>query len=141
MPNEWDLQLALVAIAEGDSGPGGMVDLVGHVNPVVEWGDASMNLRRPIIALTIDVDRHGTGTGSPLCGTIGLHVMVPAGAGGLESRILDRIEEVVRVPAFTARGLDLGLRGPGARRDLTALDEPGGGKRKMVEFGFTLTRA
>ena len=134
MHNEWDLQAATVTIVEADTGEGGMVALAGRPDPMVEWGDSGMG-RRPVVALFIDPELGG-GTGRPLVGEMRLSVRVGDGALGLESRLLDRLEEVLTPQAYAALGLDVDLTWRG-RPDLSSLEESGKRRDGIVEFRMT----
>lgn len=135
--DESALLAAVVAIAEQDTGAGGLVDLLGTQHPAVEWGDEGMN-RRPITAVEIDPDRYGRGTGRSLSGLIRLNAFVPRASAGLESTILNRWETILTAPALLAEGINGIIRWTG-RPDLTDLETSG--KRRALEGTFTITRS
>jgi len=135
--NEFDLQAAIVAIAEADTDPGGLVELhADNPHPVVEWGDEGANAR-PITALHLEVHRFGSGTGNAVIGRIQLSVFVDGGAQGLESRILDRWEEVLRTSALADQNINGRIRWTG-RPELSEWGRPG--RRRDLEGEFTIFR-
>jgi hypothetical protein len=143
--NEWDLQAAVVAIAEADTGAGGIVELhSGNAHPVKEWGDPGLGHMRPVTAIHIQSGRNGGGTGNTRTGVLRLIAFVGRGAQGLESRILDRYEGtpqalgIISTPALAARGLDCRLMEP-RRIDVSELTEEGG-KALAIEWSYTFTR-
>ncbi len=119
------LRIAIVAICEADTGPGGLVELHGNLaDPVREWGDTGLG-RRPITTLQVLPGRLYGGTGNAMTGSIRLVHWVGVAAGGLESDIADRLEQVLTVAALLEQGLDCLLHDYG-RNDVSELTEQGG---------------
>lgn len=145
MINEWDFQVAIVAICEADTGPGGVVELHGGIaHPVREWNDPAIAKLRPITTIRVQPGRNGEATGHTRTGTVTLSAWVGRGAQGLESRILDRYEGkpdapgILTTPALAAHGIDGRLMKP-RRVDVSDLTEEGG-KAAAIKWDYTFTR-
>ena len=137
MANEWTLWAAIVAIVKADTGPGGIVTLLGQAAPLKQWGDPGMSAR-PIIAGSL-------GERTPLSPTEG-HYRVPVtfdvfadpGSGDLPMRTLDRLEVVLTAVNLAAQGVDAApfVR---RRRSLPQMTTQGG-QREAVDIDFLMTR-
>ena len=139
MASEFDLWAALVAIAEADTGAGGLVTLCRKPNPLVVWGDSGMRKRPVITGLIVSAPRRsGTANGFRVRYQFDAHVERTDLAEGLASRILDRLEERVTQAALAAQGIDAAPTEK-LRRDLPSLEE--GGMRKAAEYEFLMTRS
>lgn len=148
MVNEHDVLQAVVAACEADTGPGGIVEMVGNSQPAVRWRHEGMK-RRPVIAVYVRAGRQGSGTGRTMVGILRLSIFVGPGVKGLESRIADRLEGdatadppqlgVVSTPALAAGGVDGFVANP-RRIPLDDLAEENG-RRLDLEFDLKYTRA
>jgi len=128
--NENDLWNACVALAEADTGGGGLVALSGKSNPLVQWGDSGMN-SRPIVAGQLSPVRPRSPTGTHLNVSARFSAFVDGDDAGLETDLLDRLEAILTQPAFDAQGLDVAVVSRG-RRDLAPLEQ--GSRRKDLEL-------
>jgi hypothetical protein len=134
--NETDLRKAIVAIAEADTGAGGVATLIAKTHPVVRWGDRAMR-DRPIVTVYFGTTTYRSPRRDPLTVPATFSAFVEAGANGLEDEVLDRLVAVLTAPAFKAQGLDVAPF-PRRRRDMAALEE--GGQRKDLDMDFWLNR-
>ncbi len=137
--NEYDLLLAILEIGRADTGAGGLVLLTGgKTNPIIRWRDRRREGNEPpIIACHVfSADRN---TGAPeklICG-VQFDSIAPEGSEGLESRLADRLDEVMGVTNFLGEGLDVDPR-EGQRRPLDDLEE--GRRRLNSDFTMTMKR-
>lgn len=143
--NEHDLRVALVAICEGDSEPGGMRELLPGAHPVRRWGDPALASLRPIVAVSVQPGRNGSGTGSTRNGLLRFTAFAQRGSQGLADRICDRLggaregdPGIITTPALLAFGVDCRLT-DARRTDVSALTEDEG-EALAIEWNYTFTR-
>jgi hypothetical protein len=136
---EYDLLLAIMEIARGDSGAGGLIPLTGGKTvPVIRWRDRIREGNEPpIVACQVFLATRNTGAPEKLICSVQFDAVVPEASDGLEAQLIDRVEEVLTPQAFLVEGLDVDPN-PGARRQLSPLEE--GRRRLGLDFQMTMKR-
>jgi len=142
MANAYDVLLAAMQIARGDTGAGGLAGvsgLTGKTVPLVRWedfADVEDASRAPPIA-TIEVISALPNSGAPPMFLVRAQVdaWVERNSEGLESQILDRLETILTSPAFSTEGLDVAPTAK-TRRYWTGLEN--GRRRASMDFEFLL---
>lgn len=139
MANGYDVLLAAMQIARGDTGAGGMTILTGKTVPLVRWEDFAdvENVNRAPPIATIEVTSAVPNSGAPkmLRVSAQLDAWVERNSEGLESQIIDRLEAILTSNAFKAQGLAVAPTA-GTRRTWTGLEN--GRRRESLDIEFLL---
>lgn len=135
---EYDLLLAIMQVARGDTGAGGLVPLTGKTVPVIRWRDRIREGNEPpIIACQIFLARRNTGAPEKLICEVQFDAVVPEQSEGLENQLIERLEGRLLPQNFLAEGIDVDPN-PGARRQLSPLEE--GRRRLGLDYQMTMKR-
>lgn len=121
MKSEYDVIKAVIAIAQADTGAGGLVPLTGNATPLIRFHDIG-HFTLPIATIAILDSTVARGTPLSLIVSVQFDAFVKHGSEGLDVQMIDRIVEVMTTPAFKAEGLDAGVT-LGGRRMLSDLED------------------
>lgn len=136
--NEYDLTEAIIAIARADTGAGGFVPLADNQDPpLVLWEDLWVDNHPPIGALFVVTAVEGGGAWKRLLCRVQLDMIVKRNQEGLESRMADRLEDIVTVTNLLSEGVDASVRRI-ARRPLSAMET--GRRRLGLELQVNMNR-
>lgn len=136
MSSEYDLILAAMQVARGDTGAGGLVPLTGQAVPLVRFFDIG-HVSLPVATIAVLGSSVARGAPETLLVDVQFDAWVEHGSEGLDVQIVDRITEVMTNPNFKAEGLDVGVT-LGGRRPLSDLED--GRRRMSQDISFRLTR-
>jgi hypothetical protein len=121
MKSEYDVIKAAIAIAQADTGAGGLVPLAGKSTPLVRFHDIG-HFKMPIATIVMLGSTLARGTPLSLFVNLQFDAFVKHGSEGLDVQIIDRITEVMTTPNFKTEGLDAGVE-LGGRRMLSDLED------------------
>lgn len=139
MASENDLYLAVMDIAQADTGAGGLVLLTGRSDPAQRWADWAKieNHPIPVVLITWFGSDGDQATPKTLEGNMRFDCVAADSDNGLEMVLLDRCTQIFNWTSFNGEGLDVSVR-EGSRRDTTELIRSG--RRATVDLRMVLTR-
>lgn len=138
MKNEYDLIKAIIAIARADTGGGGFVPLADNQDPpLVLWEDLWVDNHPPIGAVFPVDARIGGGAKEQLQCRLQFDMIVKRNQEGLESRMADRLEEIVTVTNLLSEGVDAAVWTM-SRRPLSDMET--GRRRLALELQVNMNR-
>lgn len=143
MPNnEHDILLAIMNIGRADTGVGGLVQLTGKTVPIVKLFDLARadaegvtpaTHEPPVASVYFLPASQARGVSEMLRMDVQIDAYADPQTEGLEAQMMDRIEQILTGPNFTAEGLDVGV----SKGNRTRIDEPESGRVRLTEE-FTL---
>lgn len=135
MPNEHDVVLAIMNIGRAD---GTLQTLAGSkAVPIVQFADlaraddegAVTQHKPPIVTVTTITGDAGAGVTDFLTVVVQIDAWANRRSEGLDAQMMDRMEQIITGPNFTAQSLDVGVTKGQRRR----LDEFESGRKRLSQ--------